>query len=137
MLILADNRFGPTPNQHSIANRLAMNIPNPGFDSNPLIQTMKANLESGFQGYGKGVSGLTFDGTGLFGTGLFSGDVSTWGLPEALAGAVGVYATYAMFFQAKQTKYRMEMSAGRRRKSKAAKLRARAKKLEEKTTGVF
>jgi hypothetical protein len=137
MLALADNRFGPTPNEHSIANRLAMNIPNPGWDENPLIQTMKANLESGFQGYGKGISGLTFDGTGLLGTGLFSGDVTTWGIPEAVTGLVGIYAVYAMFFQAKQTKYRLEAVAGRRRKRKAAKYRAKAQQLEAQTTGVF
>ena len=137
MLAPADNKFGPTENQHSIANRLAMNIPNPGWDENPLIQVMKANLESGFQGYGKGISGLTFDGTGLLGTGLFSGDVTTWGVPEMLAGTVGIYAVYAMFFQAKQTKYRMEIGAGRRRKSRASKLRAKAAKLEGQTTGIF
>ena len=81
--------------------------------------------------------GLSFDGTGLFGTGLFSGDVTSWGLAEIVVGAIGVYAVYAMFFQAKQTKYRLEMSAGRRRKSKAAVLRAKAKKLEEQTEGIF
>jgi hypothetical protein len=78
---------------------------------------------------------LSFDGTGLFGTGLFGGDISTWGWPEAVAGLIGVYAVYSMFFQAKQTKYRVEMAAGRRRKRRATKYRAKAKRLEEATTG--
>lgn len=82
-----------------------------------------------------GMSGLTFDGTGLFGTGLFSGDITTWGIPEGVAALIGVYAVYAMFFQAKQTKYRLEGRAQRRRKVKAAKYRAKAKALEEKEVG--
>ena len=84
-----------------------------------------------------GMGGLTFDGTGLFGTGLFSGDVSSWGLWEGIAGLIGVYAVYAMFFQAKQTKYRVEMARGRQRKRKATRLRAKAARLEAKTTGIF
>jgi hypothetical protein len=83
------------------------------------------------------MAGLTFDGTGLFGTGLFSGDITSWGIPEAIAGLVGVYAVYAMFFQARQTKYRVEMAAGRRRKRRAAKYREKAKRLEEQTEGIF
>lgn len=82
-----------------------------------------------------GMSGLTFDGTGLFGSGLFSGDITTWGIPEGVAALFGAYAIYAMFFQAKQTKYRLEGAAQRRRKARAAKYRAKAKKLEEKELG--
>jgi hypothetical protein len=81
--------------------------------------------------YARGVSGLTFDGTGIFGTGLFSSDITTWGIPELVIGLFGAYAIYAMFYQAKQTKYRAEAAASRRRKSRAARYRARAKALEE------
>lgn len=82
-----------------------------------------------------GMSGLTFDGTGIFGTGLFSSDLTTWGIPEGIAALIGAYAIYAMFFQAKQTKYRLEGAAQRRRKTKAARYRAKAKALEEKELG--
>lgn len=82
-----------------------------------------------------GIAGLTFDGTGLFGTGLFSGDITSWGIPEGIAAVIGGYAIYAMFFQAKQTKYRFEAGAQRRRKRRAAKYRAKAKALEEKEVG--
>jgi hypothetical protein len=86
-------------------------------------------------GCGGGMGGLTFDGTGLFGTGLFSGDISTWGISEGLAALLGAYAIYSMIFQTKQTKYRLEASAQRRRKSRAARLRAKAKRLEERGLG--
>ena len=82
-----------------------------------------------------GMHGLTFDGSGLFGTGLFSGDWTTWGWEEGIAGLIGAYAAYAMFFQAKQTKYRLEGAAQRRRKSKAARLRAKAARYEAKGLG--
>jgi hypothetical protein len=82
-----------------------------------------------------GMGSLTFDNTGLFGTGLFSGDPTTWGWEEILVGGIGAYAVYAMFFQAKQTKYRLEGAAQRRRKSRAVRLRARAKALEDKPLG--
>lgn len=84
-----------------------------------------------------GLRGLTFDGTGMFGTGLFSGDWTTWGIPEGIGILFGGFAFYAMFMQTKQTKYRLEGAAQRRRVSKAAKYRARAKKLEEKGFGGF
>lgn len=88
-------------------------------------------------GCGKGMGGLTFDGTGLLGTGLFAGDISTWGWEEMILVPVIGYAVYAMFFQAKQTKYRLEAAGGRRRKRRAARLRAKAKRLEEAGGGVF
>lgn len=123
-----------------------------------LVANQAAWARRGFQGYGPriqypatvgrtgmdglgcncgshGLGGLTFDGTGLFGTGLFSGDISTWGIEEGIAGLIGAYAVYSMFFQAKQTKYRLEGAAQRRRKSKAAKYRARAARLEAKGFG--
>jgi hypothetical protein len=45
-----------------------------------------------------GVGGLTMDGTGLLGTGLFSGgmDLSTWGVGEYLVLAFGAYAVYSL-----------------------------------------
>lgn len=81
---------------------------------------------------GAGLSDLSMDGSGIAGTGLF-GD--NWGWPEVVVGLVGLYAIYSMFYQAKQTKYRAEMAAGRRRKKRAASYRAKAKKLEEQSTG--
>jgi hypothetical protein len=134
MLAQADNRFGPTPNEHSIANRLAMNIPNPGFDENPLIQTMKANLESGFQGYGKGISGL-FDGTGILG-GLFaSSDFSTWGVGEYVCIGVGLYALISMFHTTRSAKRGISSSIESSRKRRASELRERADRLEGKSRG--
>jgi len=130
MIVPADNRFGISPITHSLGLRNNMTIPNPGFDSNPLLMEEK-------RWWGRGLQGINFDGSGLFGTGLFSGDWTTWGWEEALFGAIGVYAVYSMIFQAKQTKYRMEIGAGRRRKTRAASLRAKAKQLEEQTTGIF
>lgn len=80
--------------------------------------------------YGTGFRGLTFDGTGILGTGLFSSDFTTWGIAEIVAGLIGMYAVYAMFFQAKQTKYRLEAATGRRRRRRATKYREKAKRLE-------
>ena len=134
MLYLKDNRFTMSPSPHSISVKNAMQIPNPGWDSNPLLINEKkywgASNSNGF-------SGLSFDGTGLLGTGLFSGDISTWGVSEVVASAIGAYAIYSMVFQAKQTKYRLEGAARRHRVSKAKSLREKAKKLEEKTEGIF
>jgi hypothetical protein len=107
-----------------------MTISTPGFDKNPLMINQKKY-------WGGGLRGLSFDGTGLLGTGLFSGDFTIWGWGELLFGAIGVYAIYSMFYQTKQTKYRMEIGAGRRRKRRAVSLRARAKELEEQTEGIF
>lgn len=128
MLTFQDNRFGESTSPHSLGLRNNMTIPNPGFDHNKLMIEQK-------KFWGAGMQGLTFDGTGLLGTGLFSGDMSTWGMAEILFGLVGAYAVYAMFFQAKQTKYRLEQSAHRRRKGRATKYRAKAKQLEEAEVG--
>ena len=130
MIYNKDNNFTESTIPHSLALQNAMTIPNPGFDNNELMINQK-------RFWGGGLQGLSFDGTGLLGTGLFSGDITTWGTAELVCGLIGVYAIYAMFFQAKQTKYRVEMAAGRRRKSKAVSLRAKAKRLEEQTTGIF
>lgn len=130
MIYNKDNKFGESTSPHSLGLRNNMTIPNPGWDQNTHMIYEK-------RFWGAGMSGLSFDGTGLLGTGLFSGDYTTWGVGEILFGAIGAYAVYAMFFQAKQTKYRMEMSAGRHRKSRAASLRAKAKQLEEQTSSIF
>lgn len=138
MLVPADNRFGESQSPHSLANRLAMTIPSPGWDTNPLMITQKEFWGGGMQGVGCsncGMGGLTFDGSGFLGTGLFSGDVTTWGFSELIAGVIGLYAVYSMIFQTKQTKYRLEQSAHKRRKSRAARLREKAKKLEEREVG--
>ena len=82
-----------------------------------------------------GLSGLTFDGTGLFGTGLFGPDFTTWGYPELITGLLGFFAIYSMFHQTQQTAYRAEMAVGRRRRSRAARLRKKAAALEQQTTG--
>jgi hypothetical protein len=84
-----------------------------------------------------GMGAMTFDGTGLFGTGLFGGDWSTWGWTELLVLPVAAYALYAMVYQTKQTKYRMEGAARRRRVKRAGRLREKAKRLEAKTAGIF
>lgn len=75
-----------------------------------------------------GIAGLNFDGTGLFGSGIFG--TGSWDWTEWTLLGIGAYAVYAMFFQAKQTKYRAEAAAGRRRKRRAARYREKAKRLE-------
>lgn len=130
MIYPKDNNFVETSSPHSLGLKNALTIPNPGWDQNPLLINEK-------KFWGAGMSGLSFDGSGLFGTGLFSGDVSTWGFGEIIAGMFGIYAIYSMFHQGKQTKYRMEIAAGRRRKKRAVSYRAKAKKLEEQTEGIF
>jgi hypothetical protein len=134
-----DNRFIESSSPHSLGLQNDVTISTPGFDSNPLMVNQKRFWGAGLQGPGccKGLGGLTFDGSGLFGTGLFSGDVSSWGVSEVLASMVGMYAFYSMFYQAKQTKYRIEGARRRQRVSKAKRLRERAKRLEEKTVGLF
>ena len=89
---------------------------------------------------GRGLSGLTFDGTGVLGTGLFcwppSADGScSWGIAELILGAMGLYAVYSMFRQTKVFHTELEGAAQRRRKRRAAKYRQRAKALEEKPLG--
>lgn len=78
-----------------------------------------------------GMGGLTFDGTGLFGTGIFGGDPSTWGIAEIVAGALGIWVVRAVVLQFGQEKVRAQGLAQRRRKSRAARLRAKAKALED------
>src|ERR1035437_3775136 len=131
MIYSKDNNFKESTITHSLSLQNAMQVPAPIWDENQLMKLTKAGVGRG------GMGGLSFDGTGFLGTGLFSGDMATWGIGEIIFGLVGAYAVYAMFFQVKQTKYRMEIGAGRRRKSKAASYRAKAKRLEEQTEGFF
>ncbi len=130
MIYIKDNRFAESDSPHSMGLRNNMTITNPGLDQ--MSNVGRDKLWSNQQG----MHGLSFDGTGLLGTGLFSGDISTWGVGELILGIIGAYALYSMIYQGKQTKYRLEMSAGRRRKSRAARLRTKAKRLEEQTTGL-
>ena len=102
-------------------------------------------LRAGYPGYPVipryGVSGLTADGTGLFGTGLFclSGDNCSWGLAEIIFVAVGGYMLWATFRESKRTAkagyLQLEGAAQRKRTKRAAKYRAKAKRLEEKGLG--
>ena len=132
MIYYKDNRFGESTSPHSMGLRNGMTIPNPGLDS--MANVSRDKLWSGTM---PGMRGLSFDGTGFLGTGLFSGDISTWGVSELLAGLVLGYMIYSTIHQGKQTKYRLEMGAGRRRKRRASSLRAKAKRLEEQTEGIF
>lgn len=129
MLTPGNKALQVSSNPHSLSVQGA--VTTPSYDSYWIANQKKWNA-AGMQGMGS----LNMDGSGLFGTGLFGNDPSMWGIPEMMAGVLGIYAIYAMFFQAKQTKYRLEMAAGRRRKSKAAKLRAKAKSLEGQTEGL-
>ena len=82
MLYLKDNRFGISSSPHSMGLRNNLTIPNPGWDTNPLLISEKDTWSRGFSGL--------LDGTGILGTGLFAGDSSQWGGGEwatiALAG---------------------------------------------------
>lgn len=51
-----------------------------------------------------GLSGLSMDGTGLMGTGLFAGgtDLSTWGAGEYVTVGIGAYALYSLFSTGKR-----------------------------------
>jgi hypothetical protein len=82
MLYSKDNRFGISTSPHSMGLRNNLTIPGPGWDTNPLILGEKATWSKGF-------SGLTMDGTGILGTGLFGGDSSSWSGAEWLSIAVG------------------------------------------------
>jgi hypothetical protein len=144
MIYNKDNRFSESSSPHSLGLRNNVTIPNPGWDQNALLINSKKDW--GTQGtYGmaqlKGLGGLTFDGTGLFGTGLFSGDVTTWGVPELITGIIGVYAIYTMFLETKHVKRdvteRLGARAKVRRVSRAAKLRKQAEELESKEGGWF
>jgi len=84
-----------------------------------------------------GVSGLTFDNTGLFGTGLLGS--GSWDFWDYAFLALGIYGIYAIFFRAKQQVKAgylgLEGRAQKRRVARAAKYRAKAKRLEAKGLG--
>lgn len=136
MFAVADNTFKVSASPHSLGLQNNMTVPSTWGDTNPLIALEKSALASGVQGVNKGfpygMSGLTFDGTGLLGTGLFSGDYTTWGVPELVAGLFGAYALYSSFHQAKQHKYRWEAGKTKRTRSKITKYKTKAKQLEAK-----
>lgn len=86
-------------------------------------------------GCSQGISGLTMDGSGLFGTGIFSNDLTTWSGWEYGLIAVGAYMLYSSFRQTKVYHTEALGFAHRRRKTRAGKLRERAKALESKEYG--
>jgi hypothetical protein len=132
MLYLKDNRFGISDSPHSMGLRNNLTVPNPGWDTNTLILNEKANLSRGFSGL--------MDGTGLFGTGLFAGDSSTWGTGELVFGAIGFWMVSTLFSKAKKDiggiKKGLVRSAQDRRYEKARTLKAEAKRLQMKK-GLF
>lgn len=80
-----------------------------------------------------GLAGLNFDGTGIFGTGIFG--TGSWDWTEWTLLGIGAYALFSMFYTTKRTGRQATLKAssalGKRRKSRAQKLRAKAKRLEE------
>lgn len=118
-----DNRFLESSSPHSLGLRNNMTVPSPGFDENPLLINQKRFWGAGIQGY---------SGMGLFDTGL---DFTGWGFGEWFLVAAGTWMAYSTFKQTGRTVRQagptLAAAAGRRRKSKAARLRAQAKKLEE------
>lgn len=134
MITSAPVNFHESTSPHSLGLQQAMTISTPGFDKNPLMINQKKY-------WGGGLRGLSFDGTGLLGTGLFSGDFTTWGWSELLFGAIGAYAFYTMFLQTKQVKERvstrLKSRARVRRVSKAARLRKQAEELDKDEGGFF
>src|ERR1035437_5467136 len=128
MITTAPINFHESTSPHSLGLQQALTIPSPGFDQNPLMINQKKY-------WGGGLRGLTFDGSGFLGTGLFAGDVTTWGWEELIFGLIGTYAIYSMFVQTKQVKARvstgLKTRAKGRRVSKAARLRRQATELEK------
>lgn len=66
----------------------------------------------------EGLGGLTFDGTGLLGSGLFSGgmDLSTWGAAEYTLLAGVAYMLYATVFTTKAAARKVATIPGRVKK---------------------
>jgi len=91
MIYQKNNAFIESSSPHSLGLQNNLTVPNPGWDQNSLLINEKkywgANNSNGFTG----LRGLTFDGTGLFGTGLFNGEPSSWGWPEYLIVAGFLY----------------------------------------------
>ena len=65
-----------------------------------------------------GLGGLTFDGTGLLGTGLFSGgtDLSTWGAGEYGVLATAAYMLYSTVFTTRAAARKVASVHGRVKK---------------------
>src|ERR1035437_8293114 len=134
MITTAPVNFHESTSPHSLGLQQAMTISTPGFDKNPLMINQKKY-------WGGGLRGLSFDGTGLLGTGLFSGDFTTWGWSELLFGSIGAYAFYTMFLHTKQVQERvstvLKSRARVRRVSKAARLRKQAEESDKDEGGFF
>ena len=92
--------------------------------------------------WGRGMGGLTFDGTGLLGTGLFSGglDLSTWTWAEYLATAVGIYVVYSVLSTTSRHARSVagipgnisaRRAAAARRRRRAAELRKEAAQMDQ------
>ena len=75
-------------------------VMDPGPALAPLLQATGLSGCNGGCGCGGGcgMGALTMDGTGLFGSGLFSSafDISTWGIGEYMALAFGAYMLYSV-----------------------------------------
>jgi hypothetical protein len=69
---------------------------------NPIVKNLMTGMGMGCcdscsNGFNSsGLQGLTMDGTGLAGTGLFAGDMSTWGMGEYATIGLGLYAAFAL-----------------------------------------
>lgn len=74
-------------------------------------------------GCGYGVSGLTFDGTGLWGSGLFAGDTSSWGAGEFAFLAAGAFVLYSIVSTSRRATESVRGHVGR--------VRSRAKKIRK------
>lgn len=97
--------FIESSSPHSIGLANNVTIPNPGWDSNPLLLTEKQlngrSASNGFSGLG-----ALFDGTGFLGTGLFVTG-QPWGVGEY--GLIAL-AVYLVFFQGQNKRYRGDWS---------------------------
>jgi hypothetical protein len=79
--------------------------------------------DCGCSGCNGGMGALTFDGTGLWGSGLFSGDMSTWGAGEYGVLALGAFVLYSVVFTSRRT--------GEAVRSKVSRVSARARKIRK------
>jgi hypothetical protein len=114
-----NNAFVESQSPHSMGLQNALTIPNPGFDQNPLMANDKlwAGQNDGFSR--GGLRGLTFDGTGLLGTGLFASmDPTTWGA-EWFVVLFGVWMLFSTFHTTKQAVSYAKDIPKQRRKKKA------------------
>lgn len=129
MIVPSNNKFIESESPHSMGLLNNMTVPNPGLDS--MANLSKDKLWSGSPVPGMGR--LSFDGSGLFGTGLFSGDVSSWDVTEVVGGLVAAYAIYTMFRHGRETNDRLEQRARRKRMVVAKRLKDQASDIESQT----